>query len=158
MVCRDCGHIGPPVTFTPGSFAIEIVLWLFMILPGLIYTLWRVTSRHVGCSSCTSKNLVPLHSPGGRKIAEEMKAVSPGACQIPADTFEPIPEPKPLPTAESASAAKRRFLWGLLVIFLSPVFATIDEHLAAISALVFILAGAWCFYYAIRWIALRKSA
>lgn len=63
MFCQSCGAQGEPKKFTPGSIAIEIVLWLFFIIPGLIYSIWRLTARYSGCSSCGSKNIIPITSP-----------------------------------------------------------------------------------------------
>lgn len=61
--CMQCGTDGPPETVTRGSIGIEIVLWLCFIVPGLIYSLWRLTTRHQACATCGSDNLVPTHTP-----------------------------------------------------------------------------------------------
>ncbi|HEV2348917.1 MAG TPA: hypothetical protein VG028_03620 [Terriglobia bacterium] len=45
---------------TPGSFAIEIVLWLCFLFPGLIYSIWRLTARHETCPKCGEKSLIPM--------------------------------------------------------------------------------------------------
>lgn len=41
-ICSNCGTVGQPVVHTRGSFWIELVLWWFFIIPGLIYTEWRL--------------------------------------------------------------------------------------------------------------------
>jgi hypothetical protein len=38
--CKTCGHTGAATTKTPGSLGIEIVLWLLLIVPGVIYSVW----------------------------------------------------------------------------------------------------------------------
>jgi hypothetical protein len=38
------------------------------LVPGLIYSIWRLTSRYKGCSSCGSVRLVKIDSPKGRKL------------------------------------------------------------------------------------------
>lgn len=61
--CISCGHQGPSVRVTKGSVLIELVLWICFIIPGLIYSVWRVSSRHDACMSCGSTSLVPPDSP-----------------------------------------------------------------------------------------------
>ena len=71
MVCTSCGTIGAPKTITRGSILIEIVLWLCFIIPGLIYSIWRHTTRRNGCRSCGADTLVPVNSPIGKKLIAE---------------------------------------------------------------------------------------
>jgi hypothetical protein len=61
--CTVCGHTGKPKTVTRGSFLIEVVLWLALIVPGVIYSLWRLTTRHKCCAKCGSTLIVPTDSP-----------------------------------------------------------------------------------------------
>ena len=68
MFCTRCHNVGTPKLVTPGSILVELILWLFILLPGLIYSIWRLTARHKACSSCGSKELVPLDSPAARQI------------------------------------------------------------------------------------------
>lgn len=70
-LCTTCGHVGKTKTVTKGSFAIELLLWLFFLLPGLIYSVWRLTSRHEACSSCGSTTVIPLNSPLAQKLIKE---------------------------------------------------------------------------------------
>ena len=58
-------HLGP----SHGAY--EIVLWCLLILPGLIYSLWRVTTRSDVCRACGSSELVPATSPVGKKLLVE---------------------------------------------------------------------------------------
>lgn len=75
-VCPACGHLGSPVKMTKGSFFIEIFLWLFLIVPGIVYTLWRMTSKTEVCPKCKNPGMIPLDSPMGRKLAGEMGGLS----------------------------------------------------------------------------------
>lgn len=68
MVCTSCGSVGEPKSVTRGSFLIEVVLWLCFIIPGLLYSLWRLTTRHKGCRACGASTLVPTSSPIGRDV------------------------------------------------------------------------------------------
>lgn len=65
--CTRCGHIGKPQRNTPGSFLIEVILWLCFLVPGIIYSLWRLSARHDVCHECGSREIVPLTSPIARK-------------------------------------------------------------------------------------------
>jgi len=69
-ICRQCGHAGDPVTTVPGSARIEILLWLLLILPGLIYTIWRRALLRRTCPKCHGTKVVPIDSPSGQQIAQ----------------------------------------------------------------------------------------
>ena len=68
MVCGRCGHRGETRSVTRGSILIEIVLWLAFLVPGLIYSIWRLTTRQQACSACGAAELVPETSPRGREL------------------------------------------------------------------------------------------
>lgn len=68
MVCVQCGHVGVPVMYTKGSFAIELVLWLCFLVPGVIYSFWRLSNRGKMCSVCKGTQLIPVNSPMGQKL------------------------------------------------------------------------------------------
>lgn len=85
MICRNCGHVGVANTATPGSFILEVILWLCFLLPGILYSIWRVAKRHRACSACGSSELLPLNSPMGQKLQREMSAgqIAPEGTQQP---------------------------------------------------------------------------
>lgn len=68
LYCPNCGHIGTPKRYIKGSFLVELVLWLCFILPGLIYSVWRSTSRYKGCPRCGASNMIPVDSPRARQM------------------------------------------------------------------------------------------
>lgn len=68
LLCMTCQSVGQPKTITRGSFWIEILLWLCMLFPGVIYTIWRLTSRYNGCRTCGGTALVPMNSPAAQKM------------------------------------------------------------------------------------------
>ncbi len=70
LLCRACGTIDKPKRHTEGSILIEIILWCFFIVPGLIYSIWRFTKRYQVCRHCGSRELIPRNSP----IAKKMQA------------------------------------------------------------------------------------
>lgn len=57
--CVTCGYIGSEKSTTKGSIWIEIVLWIFFIVPGVIYSIWRLTTRTKGCPKCRSVMISP---------------------------------------------------------------------------------------------------
>lgn len=61
--CSSCGHEGRGKTATRGHLLIEIILWICFLIPGLIYSIWRHSSRYKVCTSCGSNTLVPPNSP-----------------------------------------------------------------------------------------------
>ncbi len=76
LICSACGHVGSSKTAVKGNILIEIILWLFFIIPGLIYSIWRSSSRYKKCVVCGSTNLVPVDTPVGRKmLAEQGKTI-----------------------------------------------------------------------------------
>lgn len=70
IVCPSCGTRGEPKTITRGSTLIELVLWLCLIVPGLIYSIWRLTTRQEGCPACGAIGVIPADTPNGRKIVK----------------------------------------------------------------------------------------
>ena len=67
-ICTQCNWTGRPVSFTGGSFLIELLLWLFLCLPGLIYSIWRLTTRRKVCPVCRSQALIPYGSPRAQSM------------------------------------------------------------------------------------------
>ncbi len=70
-ICTSCGFQGKAKMQTRGSFAMEIVLWLAFIIPGLIYSIWRLTSKKEVCPSCDQPTMIPRESPRGRQLVQE---------------------------------------------------------------------------------------
>ena len=71
LVCTTCGHVGSSKTITKGHFALEVVLWLCLIVPGFIYSVWRHTSRYEACPVCGNSNLLPKTAPMAQKFLKE---------------------------------------------------------------------------------------
>jgi hypothetical protein len=67
IICGNCGSISQePKSGNRGSLILEILLWLFFILPGIIYTIWRRRGKPC-CPKCGSENIMPLNTPGGQE-------------------------------------------------------------------------------------------
>lgn len=67
QICPNCGTRGEPKTRTKGSTLLEVFLWLMLIVPGLIYSLWRITSRERVCPACGSP-MIPVDTPRGQQL------------------------------------------------------------------------------------------
>lgn len=74
MICTTCGSIGTPHTITRGSFMMEVGLWILILLPGILYSIWRLTTRYKACMQCGGGDLVPVHTPMGKKLREQFRA------------------------------------------------------------------------------------
>lgn len=72
MFCKSCGHEGEPASHTPGSFLIELILWLCFIVPGLIYSFWRLSRRRKVCAGCRSADIIPSNSPMARSLRKQI--------------------------------------------------------------------------------------
>jgi len=68
MYCPNCGCSAKPATITRGSFGIELLLWLFFLIPGLMYSIWRLSSRYKGCPMCKQPGMIPLDSPRAKAM------------------------------------------------------------------------------------------
>ncbi len=71
--CIQCGYEGPTKSRYRGSILIEIILWLCLIVPGLIYSIWRHTSTADVCRACGAEGVIPVDSPVAEKMRRELK-------------------------------------------------------------------------------------
>lgn len=68
-LCTQCLSKVEPKKGVRGYFVIEILLYLVMILPGLLYTLWRITGgKEKTCPKCGSHVFVPIDSPAAQMM------------------------------------------------------------------------------------------
>lgn len=70
LVCTNCYYRGEPKDITKGSFATELILWLIFFPVGLIYSLWRLSTRYKGCPKCKVGAMIPLDTPRGRQLKQ----------------------------------------------------------------------------------------
>ena len=66
--CMDCGEeFDQPSGAWRGNGWIELVLYLFWILPGVVYSIWRRSGKpQWQCPSCGSRRTVPYDSAATR--------------------------------------------------------------------------------------------
>jgi len=74
QVCTMCGFVGAPRKVVRGSFWIEIILWLMFIIPGLVYSIWRLTTKKQVCPKCKNPTMIPIDTPMGQKFMSEGKS------------------------------------------------------------------------------------
>lgn len=67
-VCTVCGSQAVPKVGKPGNPLIGLVLWLCFVVPGLLFSLWRSSSKFLFCYSCGSKNVIPVDTPRGKQL------------------------------------------------------------------------------------------
>jgi hypothetical protein len=70
-ICTQCGSVGKTSKITRGSFIFELILWLCFIVPGLLYSVYRATTKVEACKICKSRDVIPLDTPRGQKILKE---------------------------------------------------------------------------------------
>ncbi len=66
-VCPACALTGNAIVIQKGSRKVEILLWCCLIVPGLIYTLWRQgTTKHY-CRTCEVE-MISVKGPHGQRL------------------------------------------------------------------------------------------
>lgn len=71
-LCATCGSVARPWNHTPGSIGIELLLWLCFLLPGVLYSIWRLASRKPACPHCLSHDLLPIDTPRAQHLAAQL--------------------------------------------------------------------------------------
>lgn len=73
-ICANCGATCRPKKITKGSLGWEIILWLLFLVPGIFYSVWRLTTQYWACPHCRAPDPVPLNTPRGRKLLADYTA------------------------------------------------------------------------------------
>jgi DNA-directed RNA polymerase subunit RPC12/RpoP len=76
-ICKNCGNLTSPIKVTRGSFLMEVILWFFFIIPGIIYSLWRITGKSYVCQYCSSTLIVPTDTVIGQQLLKQVKETNP---------------------------------------------------------------------------------
>jgi len=56
----------------PWLFFLEVLLWITFILPGIAYSLWRLTNKITVCPACSNENLLPMNTPKGQIMYQDI--------------------------------------------------------------------------------------
>lgn len=73
FICPNCGSETHGKTETPGSFGVELLLWLFFAIPGLLYSCWRISARKKVCGVCRNPGLIPSGSPAAVALRRRLQ-------------------------------------------------------------------------------------
>lgn len=79
FVCTACGSTDGIKKVTPGNFFIEVILWMCFLLPGLIYSIWRLSNKRKVCRSCGKDSVIPADSPMAKALLANMGGNAPKA-------------------------------------------------------------------------------
>lgn len=71
QICPHCGTRGTPAKLTRGSTLIELIAWLMFIIPGLIYSFWRLSTRADVCPACKQPGMIAVASPRGSQLVRQ---------------------------------------------------------------------------------------
>jgi len=77
LYCQHCGETGRPVTRVKGSFLTEALIWIglliigaivswWLLLPAVLYSVWRLSTKDRVCPKCAAPNMIPVDSPKAR--------------------------------------------------------------------------------------------
>jgi len=58
--CPNCKYEGAGKFIVKGSMSMELVLWICFIIPGLIYSTWRLNNKKWICPRCDFEHVVKL--------------------------------------------------------------------------------------------------
>ena len=78
-LCKNCGATGNTKMQRRGSPKPELLLWLCLLLPGLVYSVWRWMNTYKTCVSCGRKKLVkvtPLQATGSRRLSDQLEKLA----------------------------------------------------------------------------------
>src|ERR1700730_8159173 len=115
-MCLQRGLIGDTKRFMQGYILSELLLWLFFLLPGLIYSIWRHSTVAQVCSRCESPNVIPLDNPVARNLlANQPKART------------PVGQPASEVSNNRMSPKKALVIAGVLVAFVVLIFARLSN-------------------------------
>jgi hypothetical protein len=127
-ICQECGDIGIPEKHMPGSLLLQIVLFLFWLLPGIIYTIYRIAATKTICPSCkTTEPMLPLNSPRGKKLFAEF---------YPGQSQEEMQAKMPIEAGATVTSSNDQQIstgWGLAIVGACIAFFVIAANSGASS-------------------------
>ena len=90
-LCTICGTVGNTKRSMKGSILTELFLWLFFLVPGLIYSIWRHTTVAQVCRNCGSPAVIPLDSPVARQMLASRGATGEAKAEAKPRAAMPVP-------------------------------------------------------------------
>jgi hypothetical protein len=71
--CPHCGTVAIPQYRKSGSTILEVLLWLFFLVPGIIYSIWRASTRCWVCPKCDHTGTIPVDSPNAQAALKDKR-------------------------------------------------------------------------------------
>ncbi len=115
LICTLCGYAGETKQKNKGNGFIELILWFFFLIPGIIYSIWRRSDKGNICPKCGNKAMIPLDTPMGQKLMAEQRSNP--------DMQMQVEQKKPKGTSKTTLYAMFVVL-GIVFIFLMIAFST----------------------------------
>jgi hypothetical protein len=72
-ICTQCLTTGQRIKVYPGSGWITLFLFALGVLPGLIYSTWRMSAVKKVCPCCGNTTMIPISSPNGQQLSKKVK-------------------------------------------------------------------------------------
>lgn len=63
VCCTECQSVGLIRFVHSGSVKLGLMLLCLFVVPGVAYFLWYLCEGHWGCSTCGSREVVPIQDP-----------------------------------------------------------------------------------------------
>lgn len=73
FICRHCGYEGEAKRQKRGSRGVEVFLWSMFLIPGPLYSFWRMTGRSKECPNCDRIGFVKSSSDEGWVIKKKFE-------------------------------------------------------------------------------------
>jgi hypothetical protein len=67
-ICSNCGSLNSDTTKEDGSTLITIILLICYIIPGIIYFLWRGSTKRIICKNCKNSTIIDAKTPLGKEM------------------------------------------------------------------------------------------
>ena len=109
-ICIHCGTKGLPVLVPRGHVYVEVFLWLCLVVPGVVYTLWRRLRKQEVCPECLYPEMISVYSPKARQMMA-LANIAPGvkkpAKPAAKTSSKPVGKPRVKPRPISGSGLKK---------------------------------------------------
>lgn len=130
-VCQTCEEVGQVRTEMPGNSVVELLLYLFYLVPGIIYSVWRRQGKKQVCGACGSDRLVAAKTRAGLAII---------TAQFPQHRLERA-EAGPRYITKRGNSILARVLWLLCVFAATGVLVLVAQNgLSVLAVMEFVFA------------------
>jgi hypothetical protein len=149
MLCTSCWRTARPDTRIGGSDRAELLAWLCLAVPGVLYCYWRHASRAKVCPACGSAELVREARAARRRGGFERVAW--GGGRLRSERALPWPRALGTPGARLAHGGFGALLFGAFSLErLLAALAPAGPAVAPLAAAAAAACALWMFYQALR--------